>query len=507
MHAMLTLPLAALMMSAAAAPPQGQARHAPPPPREWRPVTSGRLANGVRYAILPRPAKEPGVALLMRVEGGFIAERRPGERGLAHLIEHLVFDSPIRRAPGERAHFAKVGLPLTFPAPRAATTDWRESRYFLSTRTRRDADIGRLLALYRESAQDLTFRADAVDAQRAEVLREMAEKMPGNATYARYIAAIGPGTPTDVIDGQNSDDVPSASIATIRALYRRLYRPEHVSIVIVGDIDPARMVALIRRHFRDWRGAGPTPKPWSIPPLRPARIAPLSFAAEPGGRRGAIVTVAPAPPRPARTITEQIERDLIDRLATRLVNARLVRFQANASIGKYGMFIETGAHGQSAGRRLALWDNFEPGAWRAATGQLVQTVCALSTRGFAPDDIGVAKAALIDEMAKAVADSDAEENVAIAQKLADATANGAPFPAPAATLRHARAWLPGVDKALLDRWWQTQWRSGLPHVRVETPEFQDVTAPASAIRQVVDEATAGAPGCPLTLAPASSPDR
>lgn len=505
MRARIALSLIAAVLIAAAAPLKPAARA--PAPRGWRPIVSGQLGNGLRYAILPRPAKEPGVALLMQVSGGFIAERRPGERGLAHLIEHLVFDSPVRAAPGERAHFVKVGLPLTFPAPRAATTDWRESRYFLSTRTRREADIGTLLGLFRQGAQDLTFRADTVAAQRADVTREMTDKLPGNLTYARYIAAVGPGTPTDVIDGQNSDEVQTASIATIRRLYRRLYRPEHVTIVIVGNIDPGRMARLIRRHFADWRGAGARPKAWPIPPLRPAHLAPLSFSAEDPGRRGAVVTIAPAPPPPRPTPTEQIEHELMDRLVIRLVNARLARFQGNWPLGKYGMFIETGGHGQGGGRRLLVWDNFEPGKWREATEQLVQTVCGFSAGGFAPDDIGAAKTALLAELTTAEADSAAEANVVVAQKLADALGSRIPLPAPAAMLRHARAWLPKVDKAVIDRWWQAQWQSGQPHVRVETPEFQAVAAPAEAIRQVVAHAAADTPGCPLSPPPAASPDR
>lgn len=503
MRAIIALPLLALLLGGAGVPREGALGHGPA--GSWRPILQGRLANGLRYAILPRPTKEPGIALLMRVEGGFIAERRPGERGLAHLIEHLVFDSPTHRAPGERAHFVKVGLPLTFPAPRAGTTDWRESRYFVSTRTRRVADIDRLLALFREGAQDLTFRADAVDAQRADVMREMADKRPGNIIYARYIAAVAPGTPTDVIDAQNSDDVPNASIATIRTLYSRLYRPEHVTIVIVGNVDPAEIATLIRRHFGNWRGTGPATRPWPIPPLRPARIAPLSFAAEAPGRRGAIVTVAPAPPLPARSAAEQIERDLIDRLITRIVTRRLTRLQGERPPGQFGMFIETGAHGQTGGRRLALWDNFEPGQWRMATARLVQTVCTISGSGFASDEIAAAKTALIEELARADADAPAEENVAIAQRLADAVANGALLPAPDALLRHARIWLPMVDTPMLDRWWQAQWRSGLPHVRVETSELQEIASPATAIGEVIKEW--GAPGCPLTPDPAPSPDR
>ncbi|RZL20457.1 MAG: insulinase family protein, partial [Sphingomonas sp.] len=184
----------------------------------------------------------------MRNEGGFIEEQRPGERGLTHLIEHLVFVSPTINAPNDLHHLTKIGLPLTFPAPSAGTTSWRETNYFVSTKTTRTADLDTLLRLFREVATDLTFRSDAVDDQRADVMREMAGRKPGNVIYADYIADVAPGSPTDVIDGQNSDDVPTASVETIRALYRRLYRPENMMVVIVGNVDPTTAKALITQR-------------------------------------------------------------------------------------------------------------------------------------------------------------------------------------------------------------------------------------------------------------------
>ena len=57
-------------------------REAQAEPRDGsRPVLQGRLSNGLRYAIVPRRTREPGIGLLVRVTGGFLAERRPGERG------------------------------------------------------------------------------------------------------------------------------------------------------------------------------------------------------------------------------------------------------------------------------------------------------------------------------------------------------------------------------------------------------------------------------------------
>jgi Peptidase M16 inactive domain len=239
---------------------------------DWgRPVT-GRLGNGVRFAILPRQGSEPGVALLMRNEGGFIAERRPGERGLSHLIEHIVLHSPTIGAPDDLDHFKRIGMPLTLPAPNAGSTSWREANYYLSTRTAAPGDLDALLTLFREAAAGMTLRADAVDTSRGEVIREMADKKLGNEIYANYIAAIAPGSPNDVIDAQNSDDVPTASIDTIRDLYGRLYRPENMMIVIVGDVKTDEVRALIQKRFGDWKRTKPAPRQTPFPMFQRDRI-------------------------------------------------------------------------------------------------------------------------------------------------------------------------------------------------------------------------------------------
>lgn len=227
------------------------------PPADWGAPVMGRLENGVRFAILPRQGNEPGVAVLMRNEGGFIAEHRPGERGLAHLIEHIVFHSPTIGSPDDLDHLKRIGMPLTLPAPNAGSTSWRESNYYLSTRTTASADLDVLLALLRDAATGMTLRADAVDTSRGEVMREMADKKLGNKIYADYIAAIAPGSPNDRLDAQNSDDVPTASIDTIRGLYRRLYRPENMMIVVVGNVRPGEVKNLIEKRFGDWKSLKP----------------------------------------------------------------------------------------------------------------------------------------------------------------------------------------------------------------------------------------------------------
>jgi hypothetical protein len=461
------------------------------PASDWRPVVTGQLANGVRFAILPRHGSEPGLGLVIRNEGGFIAEQRPGERGLAHLIEHLFFVSPTGKAPADVGRLMRIGVPLTFPAPTAGSTSWRETNYFLSTRTTAAADLDTLLGLFREASSDLAFRPDLVDAQRADVMREMAGRKPGNLLYADYVAAVAPGSPNDLLDAQNSDDVPLASIDTIRSLYRRLYRPENMMIVVVGDIEPAQVQALVAKHFASWKASGPAPARAALPAFRPGSVQPISFATSAQGRRTALVTVAMPVPAPPRSRDAQMDAMLMDMLASRAVSDRLAAAQPASPRGKTGMFIENGAEGY---RQILLWDNFEPGAWGQAVAGLNNAVCELAGQGLSVEAWEAAKRAVIGDLEQRSAGMAAAQNVELAKDLSHALAAGTTLIPPDALLQHARARFPSVDAPAANRWWREQWRAGAVHVRVEAPELARAPNALAAIRAAADDAVAS-PGC------------
>ena len=476
--------IGALGLMAAPAVAQDDARHDPSPAVQDAPaVTTGRLPNGLRYAILKRKSAEPGAGVLMRNEGGFIAERRPGERGLSHLIEHLVFLSPTRAAPDTFRRFVEVGIPLTFDAPTAATNSWRETNYFLSTRRTDARDVDTLLALFREAATELTFREDAVDAGRAEVMKEMAEKRAGNALFASYIAAIAPGSPGDVIDAQNSDDVPSASIATIRSLYHRLYHPAAMIVVVVGDVDVAATEASIVARFGNWTAPDPAPAPVQHPRFERERIRPVSVAAVHGGRRAALVTVVMPTPRPAGTVAAQARAMLLDQMAITVITNRLRAAQPNSPPGKVGVLIETGDLGH---RQLMLWDHYDAGQWISAVQHLRRTSCDLLRSGFSEAEWAAARDTLIGELERRAATMATVPNVDIAKDLSRAVADGRALILPDALLAHARAVLPGIDARSGSAWWRAEWRAGRGHFRVEEPDFADTAAAERAVRDAVN---------------------
>ena len=450
-------------------------------------VVTGRLTNGLRFAILPRKGNEPGTALLMRDQGGFIAERRPGERGLAHLIEHVVFRSPTIGSPDDLGHFTRLGLQLTFPAAQVATTTWRESNFFLSSKTARIDDLDGILTLFREAASDLTFRADAVNIERDSVMREMADKKLGNRIYADYIAAIAPGSPNDVIDAQNSDDVPTASIETLRGLYHRLYQPKAMMIVMVGDVEPRQMKALIKKRFGDWKRTGPAAVKTPVPVFQPGRIRPISYSAFPQGRRTVTIGVVLPTPAPQSSRAAQARAKLMDLIAVHAIDDRLAAAQPASPSGWTGLFIDNSQPGH---RQIEVWDGFTSDQWWPAVTLLRQVTCALKTAGFKQEEWMAAKREVAADLERGTVNMAEVPNVEIAKDLSHALADGRALIQPDELLRYAGTMLPAIDARAGSRWWQRQWHSGAEHIRVEGPELADITDPIPMIRAAADGAIA-----------------
>lgn len=483
--AALTLPVRATETVQASGDTISKPAIARSPHSDWGRIVTGRLENGVRFAILPRKSNEPGAGLLVRNEGGFIAERRPGEQGLAHLIEHIFFLSPTNGASDDLRHLVRIGLPLTFPAPSAGSTSWRETNYYLSTRTPAQGVLDTLLALFREAATELTFRADAVDTARAEVVREMADKKLGNVIYASYIAAVAPGSPNDLIDAQNSDDVPTASIETIGGLYHRLYRPENMMIVVVGDVDPVQTEALIEKRFGDWERTRPASPRMSPPTFQRDRISPVSFSALPDGRRTAMMTVIMTTPVPASSRARQARAEIMDMLAIRAINDRLAASQPGSPPGKVGIFIENADQGH---RQIMLWDNFPADHWKPAVAGLRKITCDLTMLGFTNAEWASARQNVAADLERRAGEMAKVPNVELAKDLSHALADGRDLIPPDELLRYARSMLPKIDARSGSDWWRRQWRNGVEHLRVETPELAQVIDPVPIIRATADEA-------------------
>jgi zinc protease len=215
-------------------------------------ILYGKLANGLRYAIRPNHRPQNQVAVRMAVDFGSAAEAE-GEQGLAHFIEHMAFNGSTNVPEGEMVRMLER-LGLSFGADTNASTGYVQTQYKLDLPKAEPALIAQSLFLMRETASELLFNPAAVDRERGVVIAEMREKENyGMQSMRAANALFYPGTfySTRYPIGK-LEILKNAPAERMKALYQKWYRPDRITLVVVGPVNPVEIEKQIVAKFADW---------------------------------------------------------------------------------------------------------------------------------------------------------------------------------------------------------------------------------------------------------------
>ena len=248
-----------------AAAPVAQVSAAPTPPAgiQAGPMVQGvseyRLDNGLRVVLAP-DASRPQTTVNMTY---LVGSRRegPGETGMAHLLEHLMFRGT-ETQPDALAEFSRRGLAAN------GSTDLDVTDYYATFAS--DPDTLRWFLAWQADAMRhaRVSRAD-LDAEMTVVRNEMerGENSAFGSVLQQTVAAAYMWHPygRSVIGARS--DVEHVDIPRLRAFYDRYYQPDNAVLIVAGRFDPDQVLAWIAADF------GPI--------ARPERSLPAEYTVEP----------------------------------------------------------------------------------------------------------------------------------------------------------------------------------------------------------------------------------
>ncbi len=222
-------------------------------------VTTGQLDNGVRYLI--RENDSPGGALELRlaIRAGSLHQSDPGD-GSAHVLEHMAFNGT-ESFPGNSLDDRLAAVGAAIGPHLNAYTSFDETVYQLSIPASDEA-IDLAFTALAEWAGALRLDPDEVEAELPVVLEELrlSESSPRapiqNASTEAYLGHTAYAGHDPI---GRADLVADLDVATLRRFYDDWYRPDRMTVVAVGDVDPAEVEAMIVEAFGGLtdRGAGP----------------------------------------------------------------------------------------------------------------------------------------------------------------------------------------------------------------------------------------------------------
>ncbi|MFW5966443.1 MAG: M16 family metallopeptidase, partial [Persicimonas sp.] len=223
-------------------------------------LTRYELDNGMKVLLKPTSAA-PVVACNVWVGVGS-ADEEPEEAGLAHVHEHMLFKGTDNRQVGQIAREVEAaGGHIN------AFTSFDQTCYYV-VMSSRYLETG--LDILADAVQHSSFDAGELERE-LEVIQEEIKRGKDNpsrqASLELFETAYREHPYRLPVIG-TSESVASFERDDVVTFFRKHYRPENMTLVLVGDFDGERAEALVEEYFGSFSGAGPAAKTERTPEPR-----------------------------------------------------------------------------------------------------------------------------------------------------------------------------------------------------------------------------------------------
>src|SRR5262249_40444583 len=135
-----------------------------------RPITIGKLPNGLRYYIRANNRPEKRAELRLVVKAGSILEE-DDQQGLAHFVEHMAFNGTQHFPKNDIVEFIE-SLGMRFGADLNAYTSFDETVYQLQVPTDKPEVMDKALLVLEDWAHNVSFETPEIDKERGVVMEE-----------------------------------------------------------------------------------------------------------------------------------------------------------------------------------------------------------------------------------------------------------------------------------------------------------------------------------------------
>jgi zinc protease len=456
----------------------------------------GVLPNGMRYILMKNATPPQQISLRLRFDVGSLMENDK-EAGLAHFIEHMVFDGTTHVKPHEIIKILERHG-LAFGPDTNASTSFDETVYQLDL-PKNDADtVDTGLFLMRETAGEVNFDKAAFENERGVVLSE--ERLrdgPGMHVLHKDFDFLLPGqlVPKRFPIG-DVNVIKTAPRERLVDLYHRYYRPERATLVAVGDFDIDAMEKKIRERFSDWKPVGPAGADPDLGTIKP-RSEQTELVVQPGAPSSVTVSWL-QPPELDRDSMAYRKEQVVRELGFAVLNRRL----ENIARGAQPPFIG------AAARRSTLLKSADITSVTATLdpSHYAEGVKAIETEVHRASEYGVTQAELDREIAelraglKTAAESEGTRKTPqLANGIAGAVNDHEVFTAPSQDLAMFDEAVKGLNAATVSAALKAEFSGTGPLVFAVSPT--PVAGGEKAVAQAFDEAKLAQVSPPSNEAP------
>jgi len=226
------------------------------------PTRVAELPNGMRVFV--REMRHAPVVTSMVWYGVGSRDEVPGRTGISHFLEHMMFKGTPRFPYGvlEEGVKRRGGMWNAF-------TSYDYTAYYEVLPA---PHLEFSFEVEADRMAGMTFDPDLTVRERGIIVseREGLENHPSFWLNEAFMAAAFQVLPYRHHIIGSKADICATTADALAAHYRRYYRPNNASLVVVGDVDPDQVVRLAERHFGPLPAGGPVSPLTAVEPAQEA---------------------------------------------------------------------------------------------------------------------------------------------------------------------------------------------------------------------------------------------
>jgi zinc protease len=368
----------------------------------------GTFDNGLKY-IIRHNANPPGkVALNLHVKTGSVNESEQ-QNGLAHFIEHMAFNGSTNFKPGELIPLmSKLGM--VFGADSNAHTTLHETVYKLTMPDTKPETIDLAMKIFADYANGLLFGDDEISNERGVILEEKRTHLGLEERMRKELMQqVFAGTKLarhDVIGDE--DTLKNVQRSEFVDYWDAYYRPENMTLVVVGDVDTKAVVEQGKKWFGSWKGRGESRQAQKAG-LQPTQTTKAFIFTDPEQVTGEIGFLVIKPARPITTTVAQYREEVVDDLANWIVNRRFDEILRKGGAPFRSADVDTEDFLNEATMVQAQGEG-EPQDWNKILDAVITEVDRAIDHGFTDREVELAKSERLSGAERAVQTEPTRDN-------------------------------------------------------------------------------------------------
>jgi len=219
-------------------------------------IVRGILPNGLRYILKKNSEPEDRIAAYLAVLAGSM-EETDEEQGVAHFLEHLMFNGSTNFPPGTLIdYFQSIGM--DFGGDINAYTGFEKTVYHLILPNGKESELDVGCKVLADYARGALLLDTEIDSERGVIFSE--KRSRDSAAYRNHVAYAefafkGTRYPLRMPIGKESV-LASADQKLLKGYYDSWYRLDNMILVLVGELDFDVAIKAITANFGTLQSEG-----------------------------------------------------------------------------------------------------------------------------------------------------------------------------------------------------------------------------------------------------------